>query len=253
MKHWILICFLSFLGFGQNESILLKNELIDYKTDHLGNKYFIYPEHIEKQSTTDFYHYSNPFLGKINTFDVKNPMEIGLFYRDFSTFVVLDNKLSEKYTVDFSRIFPEIKPLYISITHRKDFWIVDEISGQLFLYESEKNYLKNITNIPSLSKALFFSDSYFFYIHTGDFFIKYDQYGRKTKISQPFLFDKVFAINNQWIVGIKDEFIYAQDHNSNTVKRILKTNETVFKINISNQKVIVFTEKEILIFDLNLF
>lgn len=66
-------------------------------TDNFGNIYTVYENQICKYSSDGrkILSYSNPFNGNISHADVKNPMRILLYYKDFNRIVFLSNKFTE--------------------------------------------------------------------------------------------------------------------------------------------------------------
>ena len=90
--------------------------------------------------------YSNLQLGTLSSIDTFNPLKINLFYDDFNTIVVLDNRLSEIIKIDFNTLKPFRDISHMSTAYDNDIWIYNINSSQLELF----NYITNNTKFSSL-------------------------------------------------------------------------------------------------------
>jgi len=69
-------------------------------------------------------------FGKLQTIDVSNPLKILLFYKDFSTVVVLDRFLSGIATIDL-RQSAILQPAAIGLSYDNNIWVFDEYDNKL--------------------------------------------------------------------------------------------------------------------------
>ena len=58
--------------------------------------------------------YTNFQLGEVTTANAFNPLKINLFYKDFNTVVILDNRLAEVSKVDFNVVQPYKNVSFVS-------------------------------------------------------------------------------------------------------------------------------------------
>ena len=63
--------------------------------DDFENYYYLRDNSLFKKSATNTYSYMNTQLGAIASVDISNPLKILVFYRDFNTILLLDNRLNE--------------------------------------------------------------------------------------------------------------------------------------------------------------
>ncbi|MFN3939137.1 MAG: hypothetical protein ACK4IY_01035 [Chitinophagales bacterium] len=116
-----------------------------FTTDHLQNLYYISPENeVVKYdfSTGRTYTYSDKRLGKPTYIDASNPMKVLVFYADFYTLVILDNKctaisvLNLTLTIDRSSYLP----LVVCAEAEADYyWIYDQLSRRLIKLDERGN------------------------------------------------------------------------------------------------------------------
>jgi len=76
--------------------------MIDY--DNFGTSYFIQNNILYKKDTNKTINYSNVQLGEIASANAFNPLKINVFYKDFNTALILDNRLAEIFKIDFNTL-----------------------------------------------------------------------------------------------------------------------------------------------------
>jgi hypothetical protein len=115
MKHFFTICLFLLAATtlpAQKDSFLLvrtyQGDIVDAAMDNLDNLYIISSGgQIKKynsagDSVAVFNQVKNS--GKLFSLDVSNPLKLLLFYKDFSTVVVLDRFLAKVTSVDLRRV-----------------------------------------------------------------------------------------------------------------------------------------------------
>lgn len=123
------------------------------------------------------YNYSNLQLGKITSVDVFSPSKMKLFYRDFNTAVILDNRLAEMDKIDFNTIKPYRNVSHISTGFGNRIWIFNQDLQQLELYNYKTGEVSAKT-APVQSSVVDIKSSYNnCWLLTENFLYKYDAYG----------------------------------------------------------------------------
>ena len=79
--------------------------------------------------------YSNVQLGKITSANTFNPLKINLFYKDFNTVIILDNRLAEIFKIDFNQTQTYRNVTYISAGNDNTIWIYNQDTQQLELFD----------------------------------------------------------------------------------------------------------------------
>ena len=69
--------------------------------DFLKSHYHRTASVLHKESGQKTYTYTNLRFGEIHSVDIRNPLKIVVFYRNFNTVVLLDNRLNELETISF--------------------------------------------------------------------------------------------------------------------------------------------------------
>ena len=133
---------LSYLhSFTQVDSVLsvkliyaISNNTVDFTTDNLGNIYFLQNNNQLKKVNSkgdSIAVYNNvKRYGPISSIDATNPLKVLVFYKDFSTIVVLDRLLNIRNTIDLRRqqIF---QVQAITTSYDNNIWVFDEQNSKL--------------------------------------------------------------------------------------------------------------------------
>ncbi len=141
MKKITIILFILFCStcFAQKDSSfrLLKKiaiEATDLDIDNLDNLYILTnTDQLKKFNaagdSVGVYNDVRKF-GKLYSFDVSNPLKVVLFYKDFSSVVLLDRQLSVRNTVDL-RKQNIIQASTVGISYDNNIWVFDAVENKL--------------------------------------------------------------------------------------------------------------------------
>ncbi|WP_353779615.1 hypothetical protein [Winogradskyella sp. 3972H.M.0a.05] len=149
---FVLLCFSRF-GLAQDsiQSTLIKSD--QFKVDQIVsidnfNTLYYTSDNLSfnKKSDTQTVDYSNIQLGRITSADAFNTLKINLFYKDFNTVIILDNRLAEVFKIDFNITQPYKNVSLVSTGYDNTIWIFNQDLQQLELYD----YKANITRVSSL-------------------------------------------------------------------------------------------------------
>ena len=107
--------------------------------DEFENLYFIKDNTFFKRSTQGTVNYTNLSLGKISSVDIHNPFKIVLFYQDYNSAIILDNKLNELTDkIDFTRntLFNNVQ--LVSHSSNNNLWLFAD-DNKLHLYNFQNS------------------------------------------------------------------------------------------------------------------
>lgn len=204
-----------------NESVIAK-QVVDAAVDNLQNLYLISPKgQIKKlnQKLDSVAVFNNiRQYGTIASIDVSNPLKIVVFYKNFSTILVLDRFLNVKATLDL-RKQNILQASAVALSFDNFFWIYDELENKLkklndngeLVFESTDlrlvfNEIKPIEKIIDSEGKL-----YLYNKHQG--LMLFDYYGAfKKKFA--FLGYQNLFIKDKECIGIKDSIVEINDLNN---------------------------------------
>ena len=129
MKQVFVLFFCFSISIFSQESIevkLVNSTDINLQTivgiDNFGIMYLVDNKVFHKIDNEKDVTYSNVQLGKITSANAFNSLKINLFYKNFNTAIILDNRLAELYKIDFNTIQPYKNVSYISTGYDTTIW-----------------------------------------------------------------------------------------------------------------------------------
>ncbi|KJD31938.1 hypothetical protein PK35_12380 [Tamlana nanhaiensis] len=246
MKYSIYITFLLSLSlFAQHIETSLINEFqfeadaifsidnfetVFYKKDNI---FFMDGQH-RKTS------YNNIQLGILHSANAFNPLKINLFYKDFNTVVILDNRLAEVFKIDFNTLNPYRTVSHITTAFDNALWIFNQDQQKLELYNYKTNTVKAQTR-PVQSDVLDLKSNYnYCWLLTKNHLYVYNYFGSLVKKINNQGYTKI-AQSNENIILKKDNKLFYLEENGTfaqpiqtstlTVKQFFVTNETLYIYN----------------------
>ncbi|MDQ6814214.1 MAG: hypothetical protein M3040_10780 [Bacteroidota bacterium] len=112
----------------------LPQEAKDFTTDNLGNIYLLTTRNqvIKVNEKGDYIATYNDVkrYGKIYSIDATNPLKVLVYYKDFSTIIVLDRLLNVRTTVDL-RQQNILQARAITTSYDNNIWLFDELDNKI--------------------------------------------------------------------------------------------------------------------------
>ena len=163
------------------ETTFLDKTSIDEKgliyVDDFNTSYHLSGNNLTKSTEFQTYDYSNIQLNNISSVDLFNPLKINLFYQDFNTVIILDNRLAEIYIIDFNR-YPNYKNVsHVSTGSDNTIWVYNQDNQQLELFDYNTNKTRVFT-LPILTDILDLKSNYnYAWLLTKDYLFVYNYFG----------------------------------------------------------------------------
>lgn len=144
-------CFFLLIVLGQQDSVLkvslvqkINGEVKGFTTDNLSNIYLLtttgqIKKLNEKGDLVAAYNDVRRF-GNIYSIDATNPLKVLVYYKDFSTVIVLDRVLSVRNTIDLRKqnIF---QVTAITSSYDNNLWIFDELDSKIKKIDDNGNVI----------------------------------------------------------------------------------------------------------------
>ncbi len=177
------IVLISCVGFAQSEINLEAVDEIPLKAnrfvgvDHLGSYYYIKNNTLFKTAGTELFQFKDFQLGTPGEVDLLNPLKITLFYPDYQTALILDNKLNEIHRISFAMQPPFLNIQNATTANDNRLWVFNEDSQQLELYNFRDKINKVLSRPVSESYLSQESDYNYCYVLTETHLRLYNIYG----------------------------------------------------------------------------
>ena len=186
--------------------------------------------------------YSNVQLGKITSANTFNPLKINLFYKDFNTVIILDNRLAEIFKIDFNQTQTYRNVTYISAGNDNTIWIYNQDTQQLELFDFKSNQSRTKT-LPISSKALDLKSNYnVCWLLTEEYLYKYNYFG--------ILLSKIknddytsLAVNNGIIYLKKDNELFYLKKGTENIEQIKTPKLLIKQFFVTNETLYIYDEE----------
>jgi len=247
MKHAIhLFLLLTSIVFSQEpiETTLIKKTLFNAETlvsiDNFNTQYYINNSVFSKKDTNKTITYNNLQLGDLESVNTFNPLKINLFYKDFNTVVILDNRLAEIFKIDFNTISEYKNVSHISTGHDNTIWIFNQDTQQLELYDYKQNTTRAET-LPLQTKVLALKSNYnTCWLLTKKYLYVFNYFGSLLKKIENNGFTALSQSNNNVILKKENCLFYLKRNSEKPIpistsnlliKQFFVTNETLYIYN----------------------
>ncbi|WP_250434972.1 hypothetical protein [Hanstruepera flava] len=146
-------------------------------TDNFDAQYYINNNVFYKKIDSKTINFSAIQLGEIASTDIYNPLKMILFYKDFNTVIVLDNRLADIYKIDFNVRQPYRNVSHVSVGNDNTIWTFNQDLQQLQLYDYLNNQIR-ATALPVVSNVLHLASNYnYAWLLTENYIYKYSYFG----------------------------------------------------------------------------
>lgn len=192
----ILITYLfSIAAYAQQERVLhvslvqkINGEIKDFTTDNLGNIYLLNATNQVKKvnETSDSIAVYNDVkrYGTVYSIDATNPLKTLVFYKDFSTIVVLDRLLNTRAVIDL-RKQNILQVTAVTSSYDNNIWLYDELDNKIKKIDDNGNVLLESTDFRQvfdsvpLPAAMYDRDGQLYLYDPGKGLLVFDYYGAK--------------------------------------------------------------------------
>ncbi|MGB1307868.1 MAG: hypothetical protein ACPG6B_03080 [Oceanihabitans sp.] len=181
--------------------------------------------------------YSNIQLGDISSANAFNTLKINLFYKNFNTAIILDNRLAEIFKIDFNSLQPYRSVSHITTGNDNTLWIFNPDSQQLALYDYKNNNTRANT-LPIPSQILDLKSNYnFCWLLTTKYLYQFNYFGSLIQKIENNGYTKLIESNGNLIAQKENSLYFLQKGSTNftkinipelLIKQFLLTNETLY-------------------------
>lgn len=205
--------------------------------DNYNAVYKITNNELSIKKNGDAISYSNLSLGNISSVNAFNPLKNNIFYKDFNTVIILDNRLAEITKVDFNSTVPFRNVSKVSTGNDNTIWLFNENTRQLELFDY-LTHKTRATTLPIDGEVLSIESNYnYCWLLTDTHIYTYNYFGSLlSKIAN----NGYTSIKNsgKTLFLLKENQLYINSQDSNKteaiklpqllIKQFLVTNETLY-------------------------
>lgn len=254
MKTFLFILLLPFLGFSQELSFVEKTDLdanMFVGFDSFSDLFYVKDQVLYKKTKNDLYNFKDFQLGEIYSVDIVNPMNIAVYYRDFNTVVLLDNRLNEIERVDFNTISEFTNTSQVSVAANNSLWLFNIDLQQLEMYNyRSKN--KVVVSLPINGKVLSMASNFnFCFVLTEEKIRAYNIYGSLLVEIKNEGFQKIIQLNEN-LIALKDNQLYYIDKKTREITKLNSPEITIKDLQLTQDYLYIYDENQVQKFTLTL-
>ncbi|WP_313807585.1 hypothetical protein [Flavobacterium sp.] len=215
-------------------------------TDSFDNYYTIQNQVFKKKNKTAEFQYKNIALGKIESTDLQNPLQIVLFYKQMNAVVLLDNQLNETIKINFSETNPELFPTQVRLASQNRLWLYDQNSQKLGLYDFVKNHFQPITaniELPIVQSQSNYN--YFYWTNNQLQLFASNIYGKINLLGNLPEFDQFELLSSTEILLKKDNILSIYNCETKTSQIIPTEEKSIKSFYYRDQILSIFTNEQI--------
>ena len=259
MKRLIFICFLFTISVNSQEfieaTLVKKTDFtadVFVSTNNFETIFYILDNVLFKNSkeikSLDI-GYSNFQLGNITSVNTFNPLKINIFYRDFNTVLILDNRLAEIFKIDFNSQSNYKNVSHISTGSDNTIWLFNQNTQQLELFDYKTNTSRAKT-LPIQSAVLDLKSNFnYCWILTEKQLYMYDYFGNLIKKINNQGFTSI-VIDDENIVLKKDNALFYLKKNSEIIIPISLPNLLINQFFVTNETLYIYDNETLRQFQL---
>ena len=228
------------------ETQALSNTPLDADTlvsvDNFGTTYFIKNDVFYKKTSTNNITYNNVQLSNLYSANAFNPLKINLFYKDFNTVIILDNRLAEIYKVDFNTLAPYKNVTHISTGHDNTIWLFNQDLQKLEVFDYKTNTTRAQT-VPVNSPVLDLKSNYnFCWLLTKNYLFIYNYFGSLIQKIQNNGYTNMVESNGNIILK-KDNSLFYLKKNQDQIIPIETPNLLIKQFFVTNETLYIYNTK----------
>jgi len=211
---YILLLF-SFLNFAQQSiEVSFVNKIkLNIETlvgvDNYETAYYINNNELLKTKNDKIlFTYSNIQLGKITSANTFNPLKINLLFKNFNTVIILDNRLTEMFKIDFNTLQPFKDITHISTGNDNTIWLFNQNTQQLENYDYKTNTTR-VKTLPIQNEVIDLKSNYnYCWLLTNDYLYTYNYVGSLLSKIKNSEFTKLAQVNGNLLLKKENKLFY---------------------------------------------
>lgn len=237
------------------ETVFIKKTDLKAETlisvDNFGTSYFVHNNVFHKKDASKTISYNNLLLGTLQSVNTFNPLKVNLFYKDFNTVIILDNRLAEVFKLDFNEITPYKNVSNISTGHDNTLWIFNQDFQKLELFDYKTRTTRAQT-VPIQSTVLDLKSNYnFCWLLTENFLYVFNYFGRLIKKIKNQGYTQLVE-NNENMVLKKDNSLFYLKKNGDLIQPIKTPNLLINAFFVTNETLYIYNNETIQEFQLKI-
>jgi len=254
LKKVFLLLIFPILAWSQELSFVEKTDL-DVDTfigiDSYNELFYIKDQVLYKKTTAILFNFKDFQLGEIHSVDITNPMNIVVYYSDFNTVVLLDNRLTEIERINFNELTDFINTSNATLAANNSLWIFNIDLQQLELY-NYRSQNKMLVSQPIQGMVLSQASNFnYCFILTEEKIRAYNIYGSLLTEFENDGFEKIIQLNEN-LIAIKNNALYYISKETKETTQIISPEINIKDLQLTQDLLYIYDGKKLHTFKLTL-
>ncbi|MCW3079305.1 MAG: hypothetical protein JWR87_735 [Segetibacter sp.] len=195
----------------------LKASVKDFTTDHLGNMYLLTATNqvkkVNERGDSIAVYNDVRRYGKVYSIDATNPLKILVYYKDFSTIIILDRLLNIRGMVNL-RQQNILQATAITTSYDNNIWVFDELENKLKKIDdtgrvlTESSDFRQIFDSVPTPNAMYDRDGQLYLYDPSKGLLVFDYYGGRKNNYQLLHLTDLQVIDKNTITGRDSAYIF---------------------------------------------
>jgi len=231
---------------AQIETQLIKTSALEVDRvigiDNLDTNFYIKDNTLYKLQNQKTSNYNNLQLGPISSANAFNPLKINVFYKDFNSVVILDNRLSEMFKIDFNTIQPYKDITHISTGYDNTIWLFNQNTQQLENYDYKTTKTRT-QSLPIRGEVLDLKSNYnFCWLLTETYVYAYNYFGSLISKIENNGYTSIEE-NNGNLFLLKENTLFFMANGSDSIQKILLPNLLIKQFFVTNETLYIYDDE----------
>ena len=217
--------------------------------DNFGTIYYIENDVIHKKTPENTITYNNLQLGTLQSANAFNPLKINLFYKDFNTVIILDNRLAEIFKIDFNTLSSYKDVSHMSTGHDNTIWVFNQNLQKLELFDYKTRKMRAKT-VPVQSAVLDLTSNYnSCWLLTENYLYQYNYFGSMVKKIENQGYTALIE-SNENIFLKKENNLFFMKSNQDEILPIITPNLLINQFLVTNETLYIYNSETLQQFQL---
>lgn len=225
----------------------------NFYADNLGNLYFIAANNQVKKlnENLDSVAVFNDVrrYGDIYSMDVNNPLKIVVYYKDFTTILVLDRFLNVRNTIDL-RNAGILQAKAVAQSYDNNYWVFDELNSKLKKVDDNGNVLlespdfRVLFSYEYIPQQIIDADGALYFYDAKKGWLIFDYYGAYKKHIDVAEWKDVKVTRNT-LIGVDGNYLYSINATTFSEQKVKLDLPNAVKIQQQSNKLFVLRKDEL--------
>lgn len=187
--------------------------------------------------------YKSKELDSLTSIDITNPLELMLFYKEKKSIVIVNKELAKRSVIELGVKFPSMEASYAGVSTKRNYWLVNERTRSVHLYNSITYELHRVFNFPEgvTPKQYISLPHLFFLIDSENVLHINDLSGKEVlKYKMAFTYDLIQVLDLDRLLYSFENKLYLVDLKANKTSVIDTKEKSISGFFFGNQKLSIF-------------